>query len=299
MDRFSEMTAFHSVATLGSFTKAAEALGASRPAMSRHIAALETRLGTRLLQRSTRHVALTLEGQAFLERCTEALMIIQEAEQDLIGNALSATGVLRVSIPSTFGLRYLAHVWPRFLASAPNLGLDIDLSDRPVDLIEEGFDAALRIGEAHSANLIRRRISTMKMVLCASPKFIDRHGAPTHPRELKRYEVAAVARSQESYSWEFVVDGAAAKFEIHPRIRASSGEISRSAALGHQALVLEPHFVVAEDLSTGRLQEVMPDFPSPVRNVYIVYPTRKHLPAKVRFFIDFISHVFSGDLLAL
>ncbi|OJY79649.1 MULTISPECIES: LysR family transcriptional regulator [unclassified Rhizobium] len=297
MDRFNEMTAFHAVATLKSFTKAAETLGTSRPAMSRHIAALESRLGTRLLQRSTRHVALTEEGRAFFTRCVEALEIIEDAEQNLLGNAGSAVGVLRVSIPSSFGLHYLMNAWPELLTKAPRLSLDIDLSDRPVDLIGDGFDVALRIGEAHSADLVRRRVSTMKMVLCASPEFIRRHGMPVHPNELKKFVVAAVARDQESYSWEFLVDGSPRNFEIRPRVKASSGHISRSIALGHQALVLEPHFLVAEDLKDGRLIEVMSEFPSPERNVYAVYPSRKHISSKVRFFVDFMKDTLAGSSL--
>lgn len=292
MDKFLEMTVFSTVASEGNFTRAAEVLQMSRPTVSRHIAALEERLKTRLIQRSTRHVSLTIEGKAFDSRCKEALALIDEAELGLTGNNATATGLLKVTIPSSYGLHYLAHVWPEFISRNPNVTLDVDLSDRAVDLIEEGYDAALRIGERHTPDLVRKKLSTVKMVLCASPEYLARYGTPDHPTALSKLPTAAVSRLSTGDYWEFNGKDGVIRVDIKPRIRTTNGEICRATALRHQAIVLEPMFLVEEDLNAGNLVEILTDFPSPERSIYVVYPTRKHLAPKVRSFIAFISDVF-------
>ncbi|WP_192886552.1 LysR family transcriptional regulator [Agrobacterium sp. LAD9] len=296
MDKFLELTVFSTVATEGSFTRAAEILQMSRPSVSRQVAALEERLNTRLLHRSTRRVTLTMEGKAFDERCKEALAIVQDAECEISGNTKSPNGLLKLTIPSSFGLYYLAPVWSEFISTYPNVTLDVDLSDRPVDLGGEGYDAGLRIGERHTPDLVRKKLATIKQVLCASPQYISRNGMPQHPNDLVRHFTAAAGRAATDRSWQFTNGNKTFSVDIKPRICASSGEICRAAAIRHQTIILEPEFLVDRDLREGSLINILPDYPAPELSVYVVYPSRKHVSPKVRAFIAFMSNAFSIGL---
>jgi len=293
MDRFLEMQTFAAVVDLGSFVRAAETLSLSKAAVSRHVGDLEARLGVRLLHRTTRRLALTEEGQVFHARCKELLSGLDEAESELTSRNRSASGLVRVNAPVTFGILHLAPLWGEFMALQPNVTLDVTLVDRVVDLVEEGYDLAVRIAATlPSSTLVSRRLSTARLVPCASPQYLKRHGTPRHPEELAQHPIIAYSYLATKDEWHF--DGPQGEFVIRtrPRMHTNSGETCRAAALAHQGIILQPTFLVGEDLATGRLVELMPEFPSVEIGIYAVYPTRKHVSAKVRVLIDFLAECF-------
>jgi len=191
MDRFQEMRVFVAVVDAGSFVRAADALDLSKTAVSRLVGDLETRLGVRLLHRTTRKLSLTPEGELFHERCRQLVDGVAEAEAELSTHVGEAIGQLRVNVPVTFGLLHLAPLWPAFMALNPRVTLDVTLSDRLVDLVEEGFDVAVRIARLQVSSLISRQLTSTRLILCASPQYLQRHGAPQHPAELADHAVIA------------------------------------------------------------------------------------------------------------
>lgn len=191
MDKFVEMQAFASVVDAGSFVKAADALGLSKAAVSRYVGDLESRLGVRLLHRTTRRLSLTEEGQVFHARCRELLSGVEEAESEITSRNVVASGLLRINAPVAFGARHLAPLWGAFRARHPQVSLDITLSDRIVDIVEEGYDLAIRIATLASSTLVTRRLATTRMVLCASPAYLAQRGTPRHPDDLARCDVIA------------------------------------------------------------------------------------------------------------
>lgn len=292
MDRFLEMQTFAAVADAGSFIRAAEILGLSRAAVSRHVADLETRLGTRLIHRTTRRLSLTEEGEIFLARCRELIAGVEEAEAELGARGGAARGLLRINAPVSFGISHLAPLWPEFQALYPEVRLDIELADRIVDLFEEGYDLAIRIADLPSSTLVGRRLATTRMVLCATPEYIARHGEPREPGDL-----AGHLKIAYSY-WggnEMSFDGPAgeARVRIDPYLTSNNGETCRAAALAHQGIILQPTFLVGDDLAAGRLVELMPEYRTLELGIYALYPTRKHVAPKVRAMVDFLLQKFA------
>jgi len=292
MDRFVEMQTFAAVADSGSFVRAADTLGLSRAAVSRHVADLEARLGTRLLHRTTRRLSLTEEGEIFLARCRELIAGVEAAEAELGARGGAARGLLRVNAPVSFGISHLAPLWPEFQALYPEVRLDIELADRIVDLFEEGYDLAIRIADLPSSTLVGRRLATTRMVLCATPEYLARHGEPREPGEL-----AGHLKIAYSY-WggnEMIFDGpdGEARARIDPYLTSNNGETCRAAALAHRGIILQPSFLIGEDLAAGRLVELMPEYRALELGIYALYPTRKHVAPKVRAMVDFLLHKFA------
>lgn len=288
MDRFQEMTVFAAVVDAGSFVRAAEALDMSKAAVSRYVAELETRLGVRLLHRTTRRLSITYEGERFHARCRVLLGELEEAEAEVTSRTGKAAGQLKVSAPVSFGLLHLAPLWAGFMARHPDVTLDVTLSDRMVDLVEEGFDVALRIARLPSSSLVSRRLSSSRLVLCASPRYLKARGKPKHPSELVHHTVFAYNLLSGGDSWEFDGPGGHVSVKVEPRLRTNSGDTCRAVAVQHMGIVIQPSFLVAEDLRSGALVEVMPQWRSLEFGIYAVYPTRKHVPAKVRLLIDYL-----------
>lgn len=294
MDRFQEMTSYVAVVEAGSFVKAADATGLSKAAVSRHIADLEQRLGTRLLHRTTRRLSMTDDGQRFLTHAKEMLAAIDEAESEITARSGEASGQLRINAPLTFGLLHLAPLWGRFLERHPKVTLDIALSDRVVDLVEEGYDLAVRITNLPSSQLVTRQLATTRIVLCASPAYLAEHGTPQHPRELASHAAVSYTYWSGRDEWSFTgPDGAAQTARIHARLHANNGDTCRAAALDHQGIILQPDFLVADDLRAGTLVELMPDYRSITLGIHAVYPSRKHLPLKTRRLVDFLVEAFA------
>jgi DNA-binding transcriptional LysR family regulator len=292
MDRFMEMRAFVAVVESGSFVKAADHLGMSKSAVSRLVGDLEARLGVRLLQRTTRKLSLTEEGDVFRERCTELLSDVEEAEAEITARIGEAAGQLRVNVPVTFGMLYLAPLWPTFMERNPKVMLDVTIGDRMVDLVDEGYDLAVRIARLPSSSLISRRLAATRLVLCASPDYLRRHGTPQHPSDLAQHAVITYALLAMGEQWQFQGPEGELTVKVTPRMRSNSGDTCCAAALQGQGLVLQPTFLIGPHLLSGALVEVLPQYRSIELGVYAVYPTRKHVSPKVRLMIDFLVEAF-------
>jgi len=292
MDKYQEMRVFSAVVDAGSFVNAATALEMSKQAVSRYVGDLESRLGVRLLSRTTRKLSLTDEGQVFYARCAELLANIFEAEAEITSRSGEAIGMLRVNVPLSFGLIHLAPLWPEFMRLHPKVMLDITLVDRVADLVEEGFDLAVRIARLPNSLLISRQLTSTRMVLCASPHYLQRRGMPAHPSELAQHDVMAYSLLSMGDTWEFTGPEGPVSVKVNPRMRTNSGDTCRAAALRHEGLIIQPSFLVGADLIAGTLVEVLPQYRSIELGVYAVYPSRKFLPPKVRLLIDFLVERF-------
>ena len=288
MDRFQEMQVFAAVVDAGSFAGAADALGISKPTVSRQVSELEFRLGARLLQRTTRKLSLTSEGEVFYGRCKAVLDDVEAAEAEVASSAGQATGVLRVNAPVSYGLKRLAPLWGPFMRRHPNVRLDVTLSDRFVDLVEEGYDLAVRIARLPSSSLVSRQLATTRLILCASPQYLRVHGTPVHPSELARHEVLAYNLLATGDSWSLKGPEGTVSVKVDARLWTNSGDTCREVALTYGGIILQPSFLVDEDLRTGTLVEILPEYRSAELGIHAVYPTRKHLAPKVRLLIDYL-----------
>ncbi len=293
MDRFLEMQTFNAVVDAGSFVKAADVLGLSKAAVSRYVGELETRLGVRLLQRTTRRLSLTEEGQVFYARSKELLAGVEEAEIEITSRSSAASGLLRVNAPVTFGIRHLAPLWGEFRTHYPKVSLDVTLADRVVDLVEEGYDVAIRIATLPSSTLISKRLTTTRMVLCASPQYLKTRGVPRHPAELASHAVISYRYWSTKDEWYFDGPQGPVSVKTKPCLHTNNGDTCRVAALAHQGVILQPTFLVGDDLVAGTLVELMPEFHSLEMGIYAIYPTRKHVSPKVRALIDFLAEHFA------
>ncbi len=294
MGRYLEMQTFVAVVDAGSFAGASDALGFSRAAVSRHVGQLETRLGVRLLHRTTRRLSLTEEGEIFYTRCRELLADVEEAESEISSRSGAVSGLLRVNVPVSFGIGHLAPLWGPFRDRHPKVRLDITHSDRVADLVEEGYDLAIRIAALPSSTLISRRLATTRVVPCASPAYLAGNGTPRHPGDLKGHAIIGYSYLASGDEWQFEGPDGPVSVKTQPCIRANSGDACRAAALAHQGIALQPTFLVGEDLADGKLVELMPEYRSPELGIYAVYPTRKHVAPKVRALIDFLVERLGG-----
>jgi DNA-binding transcriptional LysR family regulator len=288
------MKVFAAVVEAGSFTGATRTLDMSKAAVSRYVADLEERLGVRLLHRTTRKLSPTTEGEIFYARCRELLDNLDEAEAEITSRSGEASGLLKVNVPVTFGLMHLAPLWPIFLARHPKLDLDITLSDRVVDLVEDGFDLAVRIGQLPASSLISRKLASTRMVLCASPGYLARRGEPLRPDELLQHDVISYSLFSSGENWRFTGPDGEVSVKVVPRVRTNSGDTCRAAALQDYGIVLQPTFIVGADLAQGTLREIMPAYRSIELGVYAVYPSRKFVSPKVRLLIDFLVEAFAS-----
>ncbi len=293
MDRYQEMQVFAAVVDGGSFVNAADALKMSKAAVSRHVAELEARLGVRLLNRTTRKLSLTGEGQTFHARCTSLLADIAEAEAEITARSGHASGLLRINVPVTFGLMHLARLWPAFMAQQPQVELDITLADRLVDLVEEGFDMAVRIARLPSSSLISRKLASTRLVLCASPAYLAQSPALGHPRDIARHRVLAYTLLSTGDDWQFEGPDGPVAVRIKPRLRSNSGDTCRAAALQDQGLILQPSFLIDAELRSGALTEVLPEYRALDLGIYAAYPSRRHVSPKVRLLIDYLAAALS------
>ena len=292
MDALQAMKTFTAVVEAGSFVGAMETTQLSKPAVSRHVAELEAHLGTRLLQRTTRRLSLTSEGQTYYQRCKEVLLAVQEAEAEVGSSTGEAMGRLRIGAPQTFGALHLAALWGRFAAANPKVTLDIVLSDRVVDLVEEGYDLVVRIARLSDSNLVSRKLAVTRMVLCASPAYLTRHGTPTQPSELAQHDVISYTYWSTGDVWSFEGPRGEVTVRTRSRINANNGDTCRAAALAHQGVILQPDFLVSRDLRDATLVELMPEYRAAELGIFAVYPTRKQLPSKVRRLVDFLVDAF-------
>lgn len=292
MDKFQEMQSFVAVVDAGSFVRAADVLDTSKAAVSRHVADLEQRLGVRLLNRTTRKLSLTDDGQTFYHQCTEIIAALDDAEGELSSRSAEASGLVRISAPVTFGILHLAPLWGVFLNQHPKVTLDVSLSDRTVDLVEDGFDLAIRVSQTPHPSLIGRKLATTRMVMCASPKYLKRKGTPRHPHDLMHHDVISYSYWYTRDEWKFDGPDGPVAVKTNPRLHANSGDTCRAAALAHQGIILQPDFLIREDLRAGTLKEIMPTYKTGELGIYAMYASRRQLPLKLRHLIDFLVEAF-------
>jgi DNA-binding transcriptional LysR family regulator len=292
MNKFLEMKTFVAVVDGGSFVQAADALDMSKPAVSRHVAELEQRLGVRLLQRTTRKLSLTEEGRLFYGRSKSVLADVDVAEEEITAKSISVKGLIKINVPVSFGLLELASRWPDFMTKYPDVELDITLADRTVDLVEEGYDMAVRIARLPNSSLISRRLASTRLLLCASPGYIKKHGKPKHPAELPEHPILAYSLLATGDQWSFDGPDGSVSVTVKPVMWTNSGDTCITVARNGKGLVLQPSFMVSADLQSGALVELMPRYRSVEFGIFAVYPTRQYVSPKVRAMIDFLSKEF-------
>lgn len=294
MDRLASIQVFAQVVETGSFAKAADRLGLSTSAASRHVAELEGHLQTRLLNRTTRRVSLTESGRAFYERAVQLLGDLAEAEQEASSAAVVPRGTIRLTTAINFGVRHIAPAIAEFMGRHPEVRFDVSLSDRVVDLVEEGFDLAIRIGSPGGDNLVARKLGETRLVPCASPDYLAKHGAPKTPEELERHNCLTYEYVSPRHVWRFRDrSGAERSVRVAGRLHSNNGDLLAEAAAQGAGIVFEPAFIVGPEVRAGRLVPLLQEFvPAPVP-IYALYPSRKHLSAKVRGFVEFLVERFA------
>ncbi|KPC53740.1 LysR family transcriptional regulator [Amantichitinum ursilacus] len=296
MDRFDTLQLFTRIVELSSFSRAADLLNMPRATATHAIKELEARLGTRLLERTTRHVRPTLDGQAFYERCLHVLSDLDDAEAALRHVAANPRGVLRVDMSGTHAKRIVLPRIQQFHERYPDIDLVISSGDRLVDLVREGVDCVIRGGRPGDSTLVARKLAAMPQVIVASPDYLARHGTPRHPDELGTHQAVRFFASNggRDYPLELIIDGQLRTFDVGGWLSINDAENYAHGALLGCGLVQLPRFHVAEDLAAGRLVEVLPDWISPDLPVSALYPYRRQLSPRVRVFIDWVAGVYAA-----
>lgn len=288
MDKLQAMRVFATVVETASFARAAQQLHLSPTAASRHVAELERHLGAQLLQRSTRRLNLTESGANYYDRCRLILADVDEAEAQLATAESQPRGVLRLSLPHSFGLRYIAPLIPEFCRRYPELQLELSFSDRIVDLVEEGIDMAVRITGELKTSLVARKLAPAHMVCCASPSYMERYGSPRTPEELRGHNCLTYSYASAANAWTFLRDGREFSVPVKGRLRANSGDMSRHAATAGLGIALLPTFLVCDELRSGRLQPLLVDYAQPELGVYAVYQPAARRSARIRVMVDYL-----------
>lgn len=297
MDRFQAIRAFVVVVEQGSFARAADRLDQSVSSVSRQIADLEAHLDARLLNRTTRRLSLTEAGRDFHERSVQLLADLDEAEQAAGGVGAAPRGTLKLTAPITYGVRVLAPRLASFTARYPDVRLDIELSDRAVDLVDEGFDLAVRIGAIRNPNLVARRVGETRLVCCASPAYLAAHGTPATPADLARHACLTYEYAPVRSQWRFVdANGAEQIAKVAGPMHGNNGEMLAALAAQGAGVTLEPDFIVEPLIASGRLVPILVGYEVPPIPIHAAYPSRRHLSAKVRAFID---HLVAGGTRAV
>lgn len=294
MDRLDEMRAFIAVAEARSFTRGARRIGVSPAQASKAVARLEDRLGARLLHRTTRDVSLTDTGEAYLEQARE-LSATFEALEASVRDTGAPRGLLKLTAPTVFGATQLAPALLDFAAAYPELGLEVSFADRMVNLVEEGFDAAVRISRLTDSSLTGRRIAETRVLTLASPDWLERHGVPGSPTELAASETVLDLNAREPTLWDYGRGAFRYEVRVSGRMRFSDLSMCLAAARAGFGVARSPAFAAAEDLRAGRLKAILVEHePDPI-GVHVLYPHPRHLAAKVRALVDFLAQRFSGQ----
>ena len=290
MSLLAYMEYFATVVECGSVTAAAERLGLSKPAISKQLGQLELRLGARLLNRTTRRMHLTEAGEQFYRHCRRALDEALEAEQAVAPLQAEPQGQLRISAPQCLALSLFKQVLPAFQARYPKIGLDISISGRYVDLVKEGFDAGLRIGDLEDSSLIARRIAPVRSQTLAAPDYWRCQGKPAHPRELTAHNCLIYSERQQARQWGFMDrNGEEFRVAINGNLVSDDASLLRAAAKRGQGVVMGPAFMYAEAVAAGALEPALEEYARPASGLYVVYPSGPHLASKVRAFVDFLQ----------
>jgi DNA-binding transcriptional LysR family regulator len=295
MDRLKQIESFASVAARGSLTAAANAEGVAPAVIGRRIDALEERLGVKLLVRTTRKISLTHEGSAFLEDCQRLLADLASAEASVSAGGVKASGYLRVTAPAGFGRRHVAPLVPRFIAQHPDVNVSLNLSDRVVDIVNESYDCAVRVGDLPDSSLISVRMADNRRLCVATPSYLKRAGTPRHPNELARHQCLTLSSdASQTRGWAFVVDGEVTHLRPSGRLDCSDGQVLHDWCVAGLGLAWRSTWEVEHEVASGALVSVLDEFAAPPNGIYAVFPHAKHLPLRVRLWIDFLKHTY-GD----
>jgi DNA-binding transcriptional LysR family regulator len=292
MNPFEDMRIFTQVLESGSFTAAAEQLGLSKQFISRRLMQLEERLGVRLLNRSTRRLDVTPLGQAYYESALRLIADLEQAEQSIAGQNTKPRGTIRLSAPLSFAIEHLGPLLPLFLQRYPDVSVEVDLSDRPVDLLGERYDLALRIGVLEDSTLIARHIARIERVFCCSPDYLTQRGAPQEPEALKSHECLPYGHSRQ-VQWLFQRNGKPLAVNLCGRMRANNGELLRDAAIAGLGITYLPLFIVGPALKDGRLVRVLDEFRTPSLALSAVYPQHRQGARPVQALIEFLKETLA------
>ena len=282
------METFVRVVEAGSFAAVAERLNLARSVVTRQIAALEAHLGVKLLTRSTRSLHLTPEGAAYLEKCRDILGLVAAAEGDLAGERQAPRGVIRMSLPMSLGLRRLMPLLADFAGLYPEVEVVLEFSDRRVNLVEEGFDLALRVSTRLDPGSVARRLGTSRMAVVAAPAYLERHGHPARPEALLEHQCLGYTLAPQS-SWTFLIDGVWRSVPVRGRFQANNGDALLEAAERGLGITCQPTFITAEAVRAGRLLQLLPDFPLPELDIHALFPGHRYLPHRVRVLADYLA----------
>jgi DNA-binding transcriptional LysR family regulator len=295
MDRLRAYEVFVTVVSRGSFTRAADTLDTSPANVTRYVNELEAHLGTRLLNRTSRRLSLTEGGETLYARCKTLLDDVAETEGLVSSASVEPRGRLRINAPVSFGIRHLAPLWPEFMRKYPQVELDVALIDRVVDIVDEGYDLAIRISRAGSTNQAARKLATSRNILCAAPAYLARSGVLSAPADLIEHRCIGYSYAATGDEWQLIDS----EDKVHPvkvncHMHSNNGDTARAAALAGQGVIWQPTFLVGHDLRAGTLVQVLPEYRLPDIDVLALYPSRRHLNAKIRAMIDFLVDAFGG-----
>jgi DNA-binding transcriptional LysR family regulator len=295
MDRLKQIESFVAVSTKGSLTAAALAEGVAPAVIGRRIDALEERLGVKLLVRTTRRISLTHEGSAFLEDCQRLLADLGNAEASVTAGGVKASGHLRVTAPAGFGRRHVAPLVPGFLAQHAEVSLSLNLSDRVVDIVNEGFDCAVRVGDLPDSSLVSVRLADNRRLCVATPAYLARAGTPQSPSELTKHQCLTLSSdASQTRGWAFLVEGEVTHLRPGGRLDCSDGQVLHDWCLAGLGIAWRSTWEVEGDIAAGRLVPLLENYAAPPNGIYAVFPQRRHLPLRVRLWIDYVKHSF-GD----
>ena len=282
------MKMFVRVAEAGSFAAVAAQLDVARSVVTRQVAALEARLGSKLIARSTRRLALTAAGAVYLEKCREILTLVEEAEGDLSDARREIRGNIRLSVPLSLGVRHLTAMICDFTISHPQVSVELDFSDRRIDLIAEGMDLALRVTAGLEDTVVARRVGTCRSVVVAAPGYLARHGRPRHPRELSKHECFGYVPALRS-NWPFYIKRKLTWVRAHGRIQANNGDALLDAAIRGLGITYQPTFIAAEAVADGRVDVILQDYPPIEMGLFAIFPGGRYVPHRVRALVDFLA----------
>lgn len=295
MSRLDEMEVFAEVVETGGFTAAARRLSLSKSAVSKQVTRLEDRLGVRLLNRTTRRLSLTEAGATFYAGCRRVLEEAETAERAVSDLSTAPRGILKLNAPMSFGFLHLSDAIPAFHARYPQIAIEAMMNDRFVDLIDEGYDVAVRIGDLRDSSLVARRIAPCRNVLCASPAYLDRRGRPQHPDDLAKHDCLLYDNPANPREWTLIGPRGRVAVAVAGPLSANNGDLLCTAALGGMGVAKLPTFIVGPYLRDGRLEIVLPDCPVPEQGIHAVYPHSRNLSLKVRVFVDFLAQRFGPE----
>ena len=291
-DLLDGVAVFVGVINAGSFTAAARALGHSTSYVSKEISRLEKRLGSRLLNRTTRTISLTDAGRAYFERCNQIVIDAENAERSI--NQLQDTprGLLRINAPASFGSKYLLELLPQFMQRYPEVKLEVEFNDRLIDVVAEGYDVVIRVGEIKDSNLVARKFTSSKHVVIASPDYIKRMGCPNTVEELAQHDCIAYSLLPAPTQWDFYKDGVRSSVNVEPRAVCNAAEIEVAMVKQGIGITRLPLFTCEQEVANGELKIILDDYEQVQLDVFAVYPHRQYLTAKVRAFVDFVVEAF-------